>query len=598
MNRIIVLIFVLSCSLLSQGLRSLNGSLNTSQKIVWDTTGTPNIFKITTLNGVHTLWFPYQRFDSSVFVTKNTTQVISATKYFTGINYFKNSNLFEPDSGTTTQSVVYIRSYDSIGSQGAALDISSRKGSSTPVVIHNYSNKVRAALQIDNTSRDGSMLAMLRLRNATNPTLGDFGLYGNANYIAMQHDTLSYYDVVIDKFGAISQGKQFSIAMHEMANYKKYPYFFYYADSASQARIRGDSAGNLQSKNYYPLDDSTAYLGTASSRPLQIHGINQNLRGGMVIGSSTINAALFPLTVYGTDSANSLTSTPTGALAVGNANTILTLYMGVNSIASPSYAWIQARPNNNINGYDLVLNPNGGNFVYGNAGSLSTTTRFQIKNGLLASALNVYNSRGTSLVVVDSSGKIGLGGTPASYIDITNATTTLDLRLTNSASNGARMDFNSTLSGQVKNFRVGRNIISNLKEFAIYDVTNALTRIYIKDDGAIGFNNVIPSGSGITSKNGLFSNARVYTNSRGTTIASIDSNGSIASTAKISADSSFTINERATTPDAPTSNTQMHFYMKGDKIIWQINAAGTQRWYYFDATAVANQSIIYSATAP
>ncbi len=63
-------------------------------------------------------------------------------------------------------------------------------------------------------------------------------------------------------------------------------------------------------------------------------------------------------------------------------------------------------------------------------------------------------------------------------------------------------------------------------------------------------------------------------------------------------DSSFTINERSTTPTLPASNTQMHMYMKGDKVVWVINAAGTPRYYYFDATATSNQSIIYSATAP
>jgi len=62
MNKIIILFFICSSLLFSQGVRSINGSMNNSQQIVWDTTGTPNIFKITSLNGVHTLWFPYSRY--------------------------------------------------------------------------------------------------------------------------------------------------------------------------------------------------------------------------------------------------------------------------------------------------------------------------------------------------------------------------------------------------------------------------------------------------------------------------------------------------------------------------------------------------------
>ena len=62
MKKILLILFIFSVTYSQNGVRSLNGSLSGSQRIVWDTTGTPNTFKITTSNGVHTLWFPYNRF--------------------------------------------------------------------------------------------------------------------------------------------------------------------------------------------------------------------------------------------------------------------------------------------------------------------------------------------------------------------------------------------------------------------------------------------------------------------------------------------------------------------------------------------------------
>ncbi len=64
MKKILLILFTFSIAYSqgNSGIRSLNGSLSNSQRVVWDTTGTPNTFKITTSNGVHTLWFPYNRF--------------------------------------------------------------------------------------------------------------------------------------------------------------------------------------------------------------------------------------------------------------------------------------------------------------------------------------------------------------------------------------------------------------------------------------------------------------------------------------------------------------------------------------------------------
>jgi len=77
------------------------------------------------------------------------------------------------------------------------------------------------------------------------------------------------------------------------------------------------------------------------------------------------------------------------------------------------------------------------------------------------------------------------GGTMTGALKIDWASSALDFEIKNSGGNGARMDFNSTLSGHVHNYRVGTNFTLNDEEFAIYDVTNAATRFKLSKDGDI-----------------------------------------------------------------------------------------------------------------
>jgi len=77
------------------------------------------------------------------------------------------------------------------------------------------------------------------------------------------------------------------------------------------------------------------------------------------------------------------------------------------------------------------------------------------------------------------------GGTMTGALKIDWASSALDFEIKNSGGNGARMDFNSTLSGHVHNYRIGTNFVLNDEEFAIYDVTNAQPRFTLAKDGAI-----------------------------------------------------------------------------------------------------------------
>lgn len=123
MKNYLYILFLFSfCLAQNNGIRSLNGSLSNSQRVVWDTTSDRNTFTITTSNGVHTLWFPYNRFaltgsgsvgnadslgshPASYYAVKADSQIVAVNAPLTLSRSLHTTTLsFAPASGTSYDS--------------------------------------------------------------------------------------------------------------------------------------------------------------------------------------------------------------------------------------------------------------------------------------------------------------------------------------------------------------------------------------------------------------------------------------------------------------------------------------------------------------
>lgn len=60
----------------------------------------------------------------------------------------------------------------------------------------------------------------------------------------------------------------------------------------------------------------------------------------------------------------------------------------------------------------------------------------------------------------------------------------------------------------------------------------------------------------------------------------------------------FTLNERSANPANPTQDTQVHFYVKADKLVFQFNNGGTVRYVTYDLTQSATSLWATSTSAP
>jgi len=105
-----ILILIFSCSILyGQGIRSLNGSLANSQRIVVDTTATSNT--LTTSSGVHTIGLTFPRIGfldrANTFRNRQTFDSVAVTGAvtFSGIS---------SDSTTVPSGGIYFRASDGI----------------------------------------------------------------------------------------------------------------------------------------------------------------------------------------------------------------------------------------------------------------------------------------------------------------------------------------------------------------------------------------------------------------------------------------------------------------------------------------------------
>ncbi len=108
-----------------------------------------------------------------------------------------------------------------------------------------------------------------------------------------------------------------------------------------------------------------------------------------------------------------------------------------------------------------------------------------------------------------------------------------------------------------------------------FDPNNRLLTIYAADADGTDRNNIEIKTGGST----------------GTLAAYIKANGTFGFQKNI------TLEEVASTPADPTSGTQTRIYMKGDKVVFQFNDAGTVRYKYLDMTGTG-VTWVHSTTAP
>lgn len=90
----------------------------------------------------------------------------------------------------------------------------------------------------------------------------------------------------------------------------------------------------------------------------------------------------------------------------------------------------------------------------------------------------------TTAITVDASQNVGIGTSPSVALDVSSTANSANgqLRIASNGSNGTRMGFIST-STNGKTYQIGSNFVTGTGEFAIYNLTDATTRMLIDSSG-------------------------------------------------------------------------------------------------------------------
>lgn len=141
-----------------------------------------------------------------------------------------------------------------------------------------------------------------------------------------------------------------------------------------------------------------------------------------------------------------------------------------------------------------------GSFLFGDGSSnniFSVNTSWQMTFYHSATFLSSITGAAASFTTGAFSGNVTGGAASFSQLSTSSSSTSLiDLTLTNSGANGVRFDLSSTLSGQVQNWRLGTNFLTNTQEFGIYDVTGSVARVILAKSGSFTLGSTSGTGTG------------------------------------------------------------------------------------------------------
>jgi hypothetical protein len=345
----------------------------------------------------------------------------------------------------------------------------------------------------------------------------------------------------------------------------------------SDFSIFSSKIGGSGTTNTFPMFTGTSTLGNS--------GLSQTSGGDEIVANDSLKVG-----ASGTGVLRAGATTLSGALSLGS-NTITTTGAGsLGSLTLTSTVQINSStPTLNLNSTtefnQTALNFYSNSFLQWQTLKRTTTKQWGIYNNRLSTYAVLIDTADNKMTL--TGGLVGTTGVFASRGVVGLLVGNVDLGGT--VSN--RSVINLSSSNELSIFKIGQSTTAFGQHIWRYNATEASAYLDIQSNKGLALN-VNSSGAVPSSATDLAIGATTIT-----TTASLSS-GLITSHNNIVSDSSFTINERTTTPTYPTSNTQMRSYMKSDKIIWVINSAGTPRFYYFDATLTADQQIKYSATAP
>ncbi len=141
-------------------------------------------------------------------------------------------------------------------------------------------------------------------------------------------------------------------------------------------------------------------------------------------------------------------------------------------------------------------NGNGADYstkIFNRDGSGGGSTYIQLGNavGSITFGTNTAGNAGTQKLVINSSGKVGIGTTsPATtlHLDSNGTPTTIQIDSDTESS----IDFNDH-GGSAKRYKIGTNISDNNGQFEIKDITASAERLRITSDGKVGIGTTSPS---------------------------------------------------------------------------------------------------------
>jgi hypothetical protein len=642
MKKTILLLLGISGILFSQtntGIRSLNGSLNSSQKIVWDTTSTNPSFSITQSNGTHTIKIPYNRWTISSSTTNFSKQQIDTvgtvdagvwqatsidTAYTNAVSrllaqYGITVSVFGKTSGVKVDTSVILTKNTTQVSSGNKYWTGTHRFDAGVAGFHintvNYPNDLFYVAEDEGRVVVGDRNTDV---NGTRITSWD----ANKQIILEAHDSISLYSNIhrwLNADGSIisymdSTGKLNTRSLYTSSedldttfNTENFIYTYrqnntHLSGGSDWLRNAGFRASLLSGGKAYQLEGVYAVATNVSANTVTnaigVMAEIQNLGAG-----SITNAYSF----YGNN----------GAVTSGSITNYYQFYAEPNSTTgiTNKYGFYQdgTQATNIFNGNtrfggttapDSTVSITGGlNVSQGIkssgitqlGGSTSTTSLLGIKNtNTNANITEWYNSRGTQLAYIDSTGGASFNDTVrVNKFILTNTTNDLFIRSALTAGVNRNFISISTTSNEISLTANGNSVKWNALNFtpqngSVRDLGTYLLAwdtIYVDDatiNATLKVGGTTSTTTSVGFKNALFANITEWYNSRGTQLARIDSSGAV--TLGLRSDVNNIPLEIWTTPYTPTTS-----------IAFRINRYIGSRIAQFDTTSLGNRLTIYDS---